>query len=91
MTASVKREDDGRRKVQARRAVDANESPLTREGTDVMRASHHRGHERGEYRRRLFREYGTWLGVDRSFQNFDEELADYPASLRARMAACGWQ
>ena len=32
--------------------------------------------------RALFKEYGAWIGIDLSFQNFEEELANLPAGYR---------
>ncbi len=39
--------------------------------------------------RQYFRNYAAWLGVDLSFQNFEQEMASLPGSLwRRRRADC---
>lgn len=45
----------------------------TKAKTEIMTASNA---EQFEQARLLFREYAEWLGVDLSFQNFNEELAN---------------
>jgi carbonic anhydrase len=38
--------------------------------------------------RQYFRNYAAWLGVDLSYQNFDQEMASLPGAYETRMAAC---
>jgi carbonic anhydrase len=41
-----------------------------------------------EHVRQFFRNYAGWLGVDLSFQNFDQEMASLPGAYARRQGGC---